>query len=311
MNLEFSLWWLFAAIFGILLVASLCGLVLARVRGGDNPTIHNLNARIQAWWVMSLVLVLAFVVGRTGSIVLFYLVSFAALREFASLVRSRRGDYWVLVACFYLVLPLQYYFVWAGWYGMFAVFIPVYGFLLLPVLASLSGDPKHFLNRASHIQWSVMISVYCISHVPFLLNLHIDGFERNILLIIFLVAVVQASDVLQYIWGKLLGRHKIAPVLSPSKTVEGFAGGVLSATGLAAALWWITPFTPWQAALIGLLVCLMGFAGGLVMSAMKRDFGVKDWGKMIRGHGGMLDRVDSICFAAPVYFHVVRYYWGG
>ena len=311
MNLAFSLWWLFAAIFGILLLASSTGQILACVKGGDNLTIQNLNARINAWWLMSLVLVLAFVVGRTGSILLFYVVSFAALREFASLVSSRRADYWVLVACFYLVLPLQYYFVWASWYGMFAVFIPVYGFLLLPVLAGLSGDPKHFLNRASHIQWSVMISVYCISHVPFLLNLNIAGYEHNILLVIFLVAVVQASDVLQYIWGKLLGRHKIAPVLSPSKTVEGFVGGVLSATGVAAALWWITPFTPWQAALIGLLICLMGFAGGLVMSAMKRDFGVKDWGKMIKGHGGMLDRVDSICFAAPVYFHLVRYFWAG
>lgn len=309
MTLPFSLWWLFAAIFGILIVASSTGFLLAQKKGTDNPTIHNLNARINAWWLMSLVLALAFVVGRNGSMVLFFLVSFAALREFASLVSSRRGDYWVLVACFYLILPLQYYFVWADWYGMFTIFIPVYGFLLLPVLAGLSGDPKHFLNRASHIQWALMISVYCISHVPFLLNLQITDFDQNILLIIFLVAVVQASDVLQYIWGKLFGKHKIAPVLSPSKTVEGFIGGVLSATALAAALWWITPFTPWQAAFIGFLICLMGFAGGLVMSAMKRDFGVKDWGKMIKGHGGMLDRVDSICFAAPVYFHIVRYFW--
>ena len=141
------------------------------------------------------------------------------------------------------------------------------------------------------------------------LNLKLQGYEQNILLVIFLVAVVKASDVMKYIWGKLFGKHKIAPVLSPSKTVEGFVGGVLSATALAAALWWITPFTVLEAALVGLLICLMGFAGGLVMSAIKRDFGVKDWGKMIKGHGGMLDRVDSICFAAPIYFHVLRYFW--
>ena len=298
MTLPFSLWWLFLAILAILITASSVGSILALKYGSQNPTISNLNARINAWWVMTLVLVLAFVTGHIGSTFLFFLVSFAALRECLSLVYSRRGDYAVLVACFYVVLPVQYYFVLTDWYGMFAIFIPVYAFLLLPILAGLSGDPTRFLDRTAKIQWSLMVSVFCISHVPFLLNLKIPNFDQNILLVIFLIAVVQASDVLQYIWGKLLGKRKIAPVLSPSKTVEGFVGGVLSATALATALWWITPFTPFQAGLIG-----------LVMSAIKRDFGVKDWGHMIKGHGGMMDRVDSICFAAPIFFHIVRYFW--
>ena len=309
MTLPFSLWWLFLAILAILITASSIGSILALKYGSQNPTISNLNARINAWWVMTLVLVLAFVTGHIGSTFLFFLVSFAALRECLSLVYSRRGDYAVLVAGFYVVLPVQYYFVLTDWYGMFAIFIPVYAFLLLPILAGLSGDPTRFLDRTAKIQWSLMVSVFCISHVPFLLNLNIPHFDQNILLVIFLIAVVQASDVLQYIWGKLLGKRKIAPVLSPSKTVEGFVGGVLSATALATALWWITPFTPFQAGLIGLVICLMGFAGGLVMSAIKRDFGVKDWGHMIKGHGGMMDRVDSICFAAPIFFHIVRYFW--
>ena len=309
MTLPFSLWWLFLAILAILITASSIGSILALKYGSQNPTISNLNARINAWWVMTLVLVLAFVTGHIGSTFLFFLVSFAALRECLSLVYSRRGDYAVLVACFYVVLPVQYYFVLTDWYGMFAIFIPVYAFLLLPILAGLSGDPTRFLDRTAKIQWSLMVSVFCISHVPFLLNLKIPNFDQNILLVIFLIAVVQASDVLQYIWGKLLGKRKIAPVLSPSKTVEGFVGGVLSATALATALWWITPFTPFQAGLIGLVICLMGFAGGLVMSAIKRDFGVKDCGHMIKGHGGMMDRVDSICFAAPIFFHIVRYFW--
>ena len=309
MTLPFSLWWLFLAILAILITASSIGSILVLKYGSQNPTISNLNARINAWWVMTLVLVLAFVTGHIGSTFLFFLVSFAALRECLSLVYSRRGDYAVLVACFYVVLPVQYYFVLTDWYGMFAIFIPVYAFLLLPILAGLSGDPTRFLDRTAKIQWSLMVSVFCISHVPFLLNLKIPNFDQNILLVIFLIAVVQASDVLQYIWGKLLGKRKIAPVLSPSKTVEGFVGGVLSATALATALWWITPFTPFQAGLIGLVICLMGFAGGLVMSAIKRDFGVKDWGHMIKGHGGMMDRVYSICFAAPIFFHIVRYFW--
>lgn len=305
--------WLFAAIFGILLVASSIAAVLKwRLHGVPNSTIDNLGVRINAWWVMTVVLLLAFWLGRIGTIVLFFLVSFVALREFLSLVASRRADYHVLVACFYVLLPLQYWFVLSNWYGMFSIFIPVYGFLLLPIVASLAGDTDDFLARAAKIQWAVVISVFCLSHVPALMNLTIPGFEgRNILLLVFLVAVVQASDVLQYIWGKLIGKRKIMPALSPSKTVAGTVGGIASATVLAAALYWITPFNPFQAALIGLVVCVMGFLGGLVMSAIKRDRGVKDWGNLIRGHGGMLDRVDSICFAAPVYFHIVRYFWEG
>jgi phosphatidate cytidylyltransferase len=155
-----------------------------------------------------------------------------------------------------------------------------------------------------------MVCVYFVSHVPALLMLDIPGFKgANGRLLLFFVLVVQLSDVLQYVWGKLLGRHKIAPVLSPSKTWEGFIGGVLSASAVGAALWWATPFRPWQAAALSLVITLMGFLGGLVMSAIKRDRGVKDYGSLIEGHGGVMDRIDSICFAAPAFFHLVRYYF--
>lgn len=164
--------------------------------------------------------------------------------------------------------------------------------------------------RVAEVQWGLMICIFCTSHVPALLTLQIPDYEgRQLLLIAFLVLVVQSSDVLQYVWGKLLGSRKIAPLLSPSKTVEGFVGGVASATLIGAALWWITPFTPWQAGIMALIVTLMGFLGGLVMSAIKRDRGVKDWGHMIEGHGGMLDRLDSVIFAAPIFFHITRYWW--
>jgi phosphatidate cytidylyltransferase len=152
--------------------------------------------------------------------------------------------------------------------------------------------------------------VYCISHVPALLALDIPGYTNcNMLLVIFLILIVQSSDVLQYVWGKLFGRHKIAPNLSPSKTVEGFIGGVASSTLLGGALFWLTPFNPWQSALMALAITLMGFFGGLVMSAIKRDRGVKDWGNMIEGHGGMLDRLDSVCFSAPIFFHLIRFFF--
>lgn len=301
---------LFAGIGLILVLASVIGALLRWKLGRDNAVVANLNARINAWWVMVAVIGIAFLGGRLGVVVLFALISFCALREFITLLPTRRGDHLALLAGFFVVLPIQYGLVGADWYGLFSIFIPVYAVLLMPFLACLGHDTTRFLERAAETQWGLLICVYCISHVPALLALQIPGYEeRNLLLVIFLIFVVQSSDVLQYVWGKLFGRHKIAPNVSPSKTVEGFVGGVASSSALGAALWWITPFTPVEAAALALAITLMGFVGGLVMSAIKRDRGVKDWGRLIEGHGGMLDRLDSVCFSAPIFFHLVRYFY--
>src|SRR5688572_2994003 len=303
---------LFIGVAAALVVATIVGYVLHRRSGREvaHPAIVNLNSRIKAWWLMVALLGIAFAFGKGGVIVLFALASLAALREFITLTATRRGDHMALAVAFFVVLPLQYYLIWSDWYGLYSVFIPVYVFLLLATIAALRQDTKNFMARVAETQWGLMISVFALSHVPALLSLRIPGYEgRNLLLIAFLVLVVQSSDVLQYVWGKLLGRHKIAPGLSPSKTVEGFVGGVGSATVLGALLWWITPFSWLQSGAIALEVTLMGFFGGLVMSAIKRDRGVKDWGWMIEGHGGVLDRLDSVIFAAPVFFHMTRYWW--
>ena len=306
-------WLLFGGVLGVLVLASIVTALLRwRIaRGGPHAVIDNLAARVSAWWWMIGVLGVAFAAGRTAIVVLFYLLSFFALREFITITTTRRGDHRAIVAAFFVFLPLQYVLVYIGWYGLFSIFIPVYAFLILPILSALSAETTRFLERCAGVQWAVMICVFCISHVPALLTLPIPGFEdRNLLLIAFLVIVVQGSDVLQYVWGKLLGKTKIAPLLSPSKTVEGFIGGVASATALGASLWWITPYgSPWKAGLIALVIALMGFLGGLVMSAIKRDRNIKDWGHMIQGHGGMLDRLDSVVFAAPIFFHITRYWW--
>ena len=307
-----EIWQLFGGLIITLIIASSIGYGLKFKVGFSTPhaVIDNLNARINAWWVMILIIFAAAVLGFYGVIGLFFVISFMALREFLSLLYIRRGDHLALAACFYVILPLQYFLVAIDWFSMFTIFIPVYGFLFLPILSALLGDTAHFLDRSTKVQWALMICVFCISHIPAILTLDIEGFEdKKLLLMIFLILVVQSSDVLQYVWGKLFGKHKIAPKLSPSKTVEGFVGGVISASVLGGLLYWLTPFNPVQAVLMSLLICLMGFLGGLVMSAMKRSMGVKDWGNMISGHGGMLDRMDSLCFAAPIFFHVVRYYW--
>ena len=295
----------------LLVVATIIGQILRR-RAAPNISlgVENLNARVNAWWAMVTLLGIAFLGGRVGVVLLFAFCSFAALREFITLLNTKRADHLALVAAFFVVLPIQYYAIWIDWYGFYSIFIPVYAFLLMPIVAALRGDAENYLLRIAQTQWALMICVFCASHVPALLSLEIEGYEgRNVLLIAFLIIIVQLSDVLQYVWGKLLGRRKIAPNLSPSKTLEGLVGGILSATLVGSALYWITPFNPLQAGLIALVITVMGFFGGLVMSAIKRDKGIKDWGHTIAGHGGFIDRLDSVVFAAPVFFHLVHYGW--
>jgi phosphatidate cytidylyltransferase len=303
---------LLAGFAAILVAASVIGYVLqSRLSpDGSNAAIDNLNDRIRAWWVMVALMGLALIGGRTGVTLLFACCSFAALREFVTLTSTSRADHWALAGAFFAVLPIQYYLIWISWYGLYSIFIPVYAFLMMPIIAVLRGDTDNYLVRIAEVQWALMICVFCASHVPALMSLDIPGYEgKNVLLIAFLVIVVQISDVLQYVWGKLLGRTRIAPTLSPSKTVEGFVGGALSATLIGAGLSWMTPFTPPQAAFLSLVIVMMGFFGGLVMSAIKRDRGVKDWGHLIAGHGGFIDRLDSVVFSAPIFFHLVRYWW--
>jgi phosphatidate cytidylyltransferase len=303
---------LVTGVLGVLVVASVAGWMLQR-RFGTGParaTIDNVNARIRAWWLMVSIFFAAVATGLAGSVLLFSLVSFLALREFVTLAPTRLGDHRALFWSFFVATPLQYYLVWIGWYGLFSILIPVYLSMVLAIRTTLAGDTERFLERTATSYWGLMICVYFISHVPALLTLDIPGYEReNGKLMVFLVLVVQISDVLQYIWGKLLGKTRVAPSISPNKTWTGLVGGSLSATAIGTALWWITPFSPAVAALMAFVLTLMGFAGGLIMSAIKRDRGVKDFGTLIEGHGGVLDRIDSLCFAAPIFFHLVRYFY--
>jgi phosphatidate cytidylyltransferase len=303
---------LFAGVGAMLLVASVVGFVLKRVvaRGRPHGVIDNLNVRIRAWWAIVLVVGGAFALGRAGVTLLFLFVSFVALFEFVPRDGTAGAAPLALAAGFFVVLPAQYLLVWSGGYALYTIFIPVYAFLFLPLVGLATGDPRRFLERTATLQWGLMLCVFCLSHVPALLTLDIPGYGgRELLLIAFFVLVVQSSDVLQYVWGTLFGRRPVAPRISPAKTWEGLVGGVASATALGAALYRITPFSPVEAALMALVANVLGFAGGLVLSAIKRDRGIKDWSRLIDGHGGMLDRIDSLVFAAPAFFHLTRFGW--
>ena len=300
------------AALGLLLVATLIGEWLqSRLSpDGEHPEVEAFMSRIHSWWGMALLLGLAGLFGRPGLIVLFALISFAALREFLSLTAKRRADHWALVTAFFVILPVQYVLIWIDWYGLFSIFVPVYAFLFLPMVSVLRGDTDRFLMRVAETQWGLMICVFAGSHIPALLALPIDGFEgRHLLLVIFLVLVVQLADVMSYVAGKFLGRRPVAPGLSPSRTREGFALAILAGAVIGAGLSWMTPFGLLGSAGLGLIVAAMGLMGGLVMSAIKRDKGVRDWGHLMAGHGGFIDRLDGVVFAAPIFFHLVRYSW--
>ena len=308
MTLDATVLVLIGGTVAFLTVASLIGLILEHRAGGEaSPAIRNLNARIRAWWVMVTIFSAALLMGHQAVIVLFALLSFMALREFWTLTPSRRGDHLALFLSFFVVLPIQYVLLAVDWYGLFAIFIPVYAFLALPAILTLAADTAQFLARSARVQWGLMLTVYAISHAPALYFL--DTGTQPAYLLIYLVIVVQLSDVFQYVFGKLFGRHRFSPNISPSKTIEGLVGGGLSAIAVGVALHGLTPFSPLQAAGMSAAIVIAGFFGGFVLSAVKRDLNAKDWGSLIEGHGGILDRLDSISFSAPIFFHMVRYWF--
>jgi phosphatidate cytidylyltransferase len=305
-----------SGVFGLLVLASIVTWMLrARLaRRQPDPkavaTIANLTARVKAWWVMAAVLAVSFLLGTTATLLVFAIGSFMALREFLSLTQTLPEDHAALAAAYFLVLPFQYLLIGIQWYGLFSIMIPVYTFLILPVFPVVRQETTHFLERTARLQWGLMLTVYCLSHAPALLILTIPNYAgQNALLLFYLVFVTQISDVFQYVFGKILGRTSIASAISPSKTVEGLVGGGVSAILCGTLLWWITPFTPIQAMGFATLIVVFGFVGGLVLSGVKRGLGVKDWGSSIAGHGGALDRLDSLSFSAPIFFHLVRYFF--
>lgn len=303
-----AFWELIAGVTGFLAIASVIGAILAWRDDGRSATIVNLNQRIRAWWGMIAVMAIAIGLGPAATYLVFAFVSYLALREFITLTPTSASDHTTLFVAFFIAIPVQYLLLWVDWYGMFSIFVPVHLFITLSLVSALTQDTRDFLSRSAKIHWALMVCVYGLSYAPALLILEIPGYrDENALLLFFFLLVVQISDVFQYVVGKLFGKRKIAPQLSPSKTVEGFIGGGLLATLAGAALYRITPFSFGAAFLMSLAIVLAGFVGGLVLSAVKRSLRAKDWGSMIAGHGGALDRVDSICFAAPVFFHLVRY----
>ncbi len=291
----------------ILLIAQLITWVLVKRNPDRNYT--ELKLRLKTWWLIIAVFTAAIAFNRATSAFVFCFISFLAFKEYLTLAPWRRTDYPVLFFA-YLAIPIQYYWVSIGWYGMFIIWIPVYVFLLLPMCMMWIGETKGFLNAAGTLHWGLMTTVFSLSHMAFLLALP-DKSEvaSGDSLVFFLIFLTQLNDVAQYVWGKNFGRTKVVPKVSPNKTLEGLLGGVFTTTLVCWALApFFTPLTVGESIGCGILIGMTGFVGDVVMSAVKRDIGVKDSGNLLPGHGGILDRLDSLTFTAPLFFHFIRYF---
>lgn len=300
-----------SSIMSLLLVAALIlASVIAVVKKNKYPErdYDELILRTKSWWWMIGLVLAALYMGQKAATVFFAFVSFLALKEFYSIAQLRTVDR-RLVFWAYLAIPVQYYFAYIQWYGMFIIFIPVYMFLFLPMRSTLIGETKGYIKANATIQWSLMLAVFTLSHIAYLINL--DRFNEQsgfIGLVLFLLFITQSNDVSQYVFGKLFGKHKIIPKVSPNKTWEGFLGGLATTTLLATLLAPFLTILTWQQGVIaGVLIACVGFIGDVVLSSVKRDLGIKDTGSMIPGHGGILDRMDSLMYTTPIFFHYFYY----
>lgn len=293
-------------ILGVLILGTLSRFPIRKRLTTDSY--DELKKRTQSWWWMITLLFGAILMGSSCTIFFFGFISFLALKEFLSITPVRQEDRKVIF-WLYLAIPFQYYWLHEGWYGMFIIFIPVYIFLFIPVRMILIGKTEGFIRSAGIMHWAVMLTVFCISHLAYLMVLPVKNeLAGSAGLILYLLILTQGNDVAQFVWGKLLGKHKIVPKVSPGKTWEGFIGGVVTITAISALLGpYLTPLTIKQSLISGAIISLAGFFGDLIISAVKRDLHIKDTGNMIPGHGGLLDRLDSLIYTSPLFFHYLYY----
>jgi len=295
---------------GIVMLLAVASLVILALKSRlPRSDYSELVLRIRTWWIIVAIFGFAILTGRIAAIILLAFVSFLAFKEYISMIPTRRSDRQVVLLA-YLSIPLQYYWICKGWYSLFIIFIPVFVFLLLPVCMVLIGETKGFLQATGTLHWGLMITVFALSHAACLLALQTGNSQpaSGEGMLLYLVFLTQFNDVSQYFWGKLLGRRKVTPLVSPNKTYEGLLGGVITTLLLAFLLAQVlTPLTRIEAVIAGLIIGIGGFIGDNIISAIKRDLGIRESGRLLPGHGGVLDRVDSLICTAPLFFHFVHY----
>ena len=285
----------------------------------DPAIIRNFNKRIVTWLTICVLLVMSLLFNKTVTVVLFLLISLWALREFITMTPTRRGDHGTLFWLIVVFTPFQYYMVAMNYYDLYTIMIPVYASLFIPARIAFTGDHKRFLERSAKIQFGLLICVYALSHAPALLYLdlvywdseaqkHLPWTGKTAGLLFYFIVVVQVSDMLHFVWDRLAGKHVIAPAINSTKTWEGVIGAACCTALFGMLIQFATPFTWYGAGFMALVISVMASSGSMTMSAIKRDRGVKDYGTLVQGHAGVLDRIDSVCFAAPIFFHATRFF---
>ena len=297
-------------IFIILAILILSSIVLG-IWGlfSKSKMLTELKTRTKSWWIMCTLFITATIISNVITYVCIGFLSFAALREFYSVIKLRKSDRAGMLWC-YLAIPVQYYLAYRGWYELFIVFIPVFMFVWIPFILVLQGETKMIMSSMAGLPTSLMLCVFGLSHMAYLISLpEIDGFSAGGKgLLLFLIFITQINDVMQFIWGKLIGKHKILPKISPNKTWGGFIGGLISSVFIGYLMSFLTPLNHWQVIVVSFFIAGVGFVGDVVVSAIKRDMGVKDMGQAIPGHGGVLDRIDSLALTTPIFFHLVYFF---
>jgi phosphatidate cytidylyltransferase len=310
-NVPEPLFFGFLAVFGLLILGSIAALILPRTQPGKWT---DLAPRMQSWWIIVILVAAALMLGWQATAILFALISFLALKEYLTLAPTRKEDR-LIVLLAYLSVLVNYGLIFAETlfedsYQIYLVFIPVYGFLIAAAVMAWIGRTDGYLATVGIVHWGMVVCVYNIGYIAFLMRVpDAEAPAGGAGLVFFLIFITQLNDVAQYCWGKAFGKTKITPTVSPNKTWEGAIGGWLTTAVVFYLLApYFTPLTPTHAAIMGVIVPMAGFFGDITMSAVKRDLGVKDTSRLIPGHGGVLDRLDSLTFAAPVYFHLLAYF---
>ena len=312
--MELSLQQTFLAVFGgLALLAGGASVLVHRLMARTTDPVKltwigQLNSRLQASWLILVLFAVAFALGEVALAVIFAVASFFALREFVALTPIKPADHIALIIAFYVAIPVQYVLVASGWYQLYAVFIPVYLFLILPVIMAWRHDTELYLQRVAKVQWGLMLSVYCVSHAPAIATLEPPGYEgRGALLLLYFMLVVLLSENIAVLASASLGRTPLRS--NPNKSREGVLIGGVAATVLGTLLWWMTPFTWWQAALMSAVTVFAAFVGGLVLASVKRSLGERQWDQGVALSRGVLERLEGITFSAPVFFHATVYFF--
>ncbi len=292
-------------IFGILVFATMLFFILGKLKPSLDLT--ELKLRTKSWWLMATIFVFATILHPVITFISIGFLSFLALRELSSISKNvRKADRRVLIWCFSSI-PIQYFFAYKGMYGLFLVFIPVFMHLWIPFMLVINGDTEDIGRSMSVLPTQLMLTVFGVSHLAYLVSLPVlEGFDAGgRALLLFIVFITEMNDVFQFTWGKLLGKFKILPKVSPNKTWEGLIGGILTTVVVSYFIRFLTPFSGLEIIVVSFSIAITGFIGDVVLSAIKRDIGLKDTGVSIPGHGGILDRIDSLALTGPVFFHIV------